>query len=68
MPVKQVTRDLNQRLAAALKSCGALVFWLGSEVEALPTLPIQLLTILLAEQSGVVPGQFKHIGKVTLVE
>ena len=78
------TRDLNQRLAATLKSCGARVYWVGSEVESLPTLPmplvggigrplaemlpIQLLTIFLAEQAGVVPGQFRHIGKVTLVE
>jgi glucosamine--fructose-6-phosphate aminotransferase (isomerizing) len=81
---EQVTRDLNQRLAAALKSCGARVYWVGSEIEHIPTLPmplvvglgrplaemlpIQLLTILLAEQAGVVPGKFRHIGKVTLLE
>jgi glucosamine--fructose-6-phosphate aminotransferase (isomerizing) len=78
------TRHLNQRLAADVQDCGGRVFWLGPEEQghsALPMpaasgiglplaeiLPIQLLTIHLAEQSGLVPGKFKYIGKVTLQE
>lgn len=78
------TRHLNKRLATDIANCGARVFWLGPEVEGLPvlpmplaegigqplaeTLPMQLLTVHLAQQSGLVPGVFTHIGKVTLEE
>ena len=78
------TQQLNQRLAIDLANCGGHVFWLGPEMEGVSVLPmawvegigqplaeilpIQLLTIHLAEQSGLVPGKFKYIGKVTLVE
>ena len=78
------TRHLNQRLANDIANCGARVFWLGPENVGIPelpmplaegigqplaeTLPMQLLTVQLAQQSGLVPGIFKHIGKVTLEE
>jgi glucosamine--fructose-6-phosphate aminotransferase (isomerizing) len=78
------TRHFNQRLAIDIKNCGGRVFWVGPDIEGIPSLPmplveglgqpfaeilpIQLLTIYLAQQSGLVPGKFKHIGKVTLVE
>lgn len=35
---------------------------------ALEILPIQLLSIVLAEWRGFVPGQFRHLGKVVLQE
>lgn len=78
------TQHLNKRLASDIANCGGRVFWLGSETAAVSVLPmplaegisqplaeilpIQLLTIHLAEQSGLVPGKFKHIGKITLEE
>jgi glucosamine--fructose-6-phosphate aminotransferase (isomerizing) len=78
------TQHLNKRLAVDIANCGARVFWLGPEIEGLPvlpmplaegigqplaeTLPLQLLTVHLAKESGLVPGIFKHIGKVTLKE
>ena len=79
-----ITQHLNIRLANDIASCGSPIFWLGLEVEGIPTLPmstaegiglplaetlpLQLLTIHLAQQAGLVPGEFKHIGKVTLEE
>jgi glucosamine--fructose-6-phosphate aminotransferase (isomerizing) len=78
------TRQLNQRLAIDIAKCGANSFWLGPEIEGVTVLPmplvddlvlplaemlpLQLLTIYLAEQAGLVPGVFKFIGKVTLEE
>jgi glucosamine--fructose-6-phosphate aminotransferase (isomerizing) len=78
------TRHLNQRLAVDIANIGARVFWLGPEIEGVPVLPmplvegigqplaeilpVQLLTVHLAQQSGLVPGTFKHMGKVTLEE
>ena len=79
-----ITQDLNIRLANDIASCGSPVFWLGKKLEGIPslpmptaegiglslaeTLPLQLLTIHLAQQAGLVPGEFKYIGKVTLEE
>jgi len=31
-------------------------------------LPFQMLTLILAERQGIPPGQFRHIGKVVLIE
>jgi glucosamine--fructose-6-phosphate aminotransferase (isomerizing) len=78
------TRQLNQRLAGDIARCGARIFWLGPENPGVPELPmppvegiglplaemlpVQLLTVHLARQAGVVPGVFKHIGKVTTEE
>ena len=75
------TRQLNQRLAKDIAECGARTFWLGPENPGVPelpmplaegigqplaeTLPVQLLTVHLAQQAGLVPGVFKYIGKVT---
>jgi glucosamine--fructose-6-phosphate aminotransferase (isomerizing) len=77
------TRDLNQRLFQELRSYHVKAFWIGSspekwqvqipEVQAiglplLEILPLQLLSIHLAKQIGVEPGQFFRSGKITLEE
>lgn len=76
------SRDLNRALEADLGAHGARTFWLDSgtgagplvlpevAVELRPLLeivPLQLLSIAIAEQSGVAPGEFRHLGKVTTV-
>lgn len=75
-------RSLNQSLAADLTGYGAKVFWLDTgpgggpldlpltTAEARPLLeiaPLQLLTIAIAEATGVEPGVFRHLSKVTTV-
>ena len=78
------TQHFNKRLAKDIANCGARIFWLGPEMEGVSVLPmplvegigqplaeilpVQLLTVHLAQQSGLVPGTFKHMGKVTLEE
>jgi glucosamine--fructose-6-phosphate aminotransferase (isomerizing) len=78
------TRHLNQKLANDIAKCGARLFWLGPEIEGVAVLPmplvdgiglplaeflpVQLLSVHLAQQAGLVPGDFKYIGKVTLEE
>jgi glucosamine--fructose-6-phosphate aminotransferase (isomerizing) len=78
------TTHLNQRLARDLVRCGARVNWVGPELDGVSTLPVpavsgvglpltellpvQLASLHLAQQAGVVPGEFRRIGKVTLEE
>lgn len=78
------TRALNQRLAVDIQNANARIFWLGPDIAEIPALPMpfvegiaqplaemlpmQLLSLHLAQQAGQVPGKFKYIGKVTLVE
>jgi len=78
------TRHFNQRLAKDIAAANAQIFWLGGENAEIPNLPMpevqgaalplgemlpmQLLSIHLAVQAGKVPGDFQHIGKVTLLE
>lgn len=78
------TKDLNLNLANDIEKCKAHVIWIGSEKEnytmlpipqvdlaCLPMieiLPMQFLSIYFANKAGVTPGEFYHIGKVTLKE
>ncbi len=77
------TRDLNRRLFQQLEGYGVKVFWIGEgsnewqiELPEVPAigrplmeiLPIQLLSIHLARQIGIEPGEFFHSGKITLSE
>ncbi len=77
------TRHLNARLLKDLRGYQAAAFWVGAEAQewhieiphtppwGLPLveiLPVQLLSIHLAEQIGVQPGRFFRSGKVTLSE
>jgi glutamine---fructose-6-phosphate transaminase (isomerizing) len=78
------TRHFNQRLAKDIAAANTQIFWLGGENAEIPNLPMpevqgaalplgemlpmQLLSIHLAVQAGKVPGDFQHIGKVTLLE
>jgi glucosamine--fructose-6-phosphate aminotransferase (isomerizing) len=77
------TRDLNARLLKELRGYQSAAFWVGSdaqdweiEIPEVPVigmplveiLPIQLLSIHLAQQIGVEPGHFFRSGKVTLAE
>ncbi len=79
----QETRDLNLRLLKDLRSYQVKAFWIGSEqnewqieipdvpaigMPLMEILPIQMLTIHLAEQIGVEPGHFFRSGKITLSE
>lgn len=77
------TRALNQRLLSDLRSYQSEAFWVGTEsqewqieIPEVPAfgmplveiLPVQLLSIHLAQQIGVEPGKFFRSGKVTLSE
>jgi glutamine---fructose-6-phosphate transaminase (isomerizing) len=77
------TRDLNARLLEDLRGYGTAGFWVGAdpqewqiEIPEVPVigmplveiLPVQLLSIHLAQQIGVEPGHFFRSGKVTLAE
>lgn len=79
----QETRDLNARLLKDLRGYGTAAFWVGAEpqewrihipevpvigVPLVEILPVQLLSIHLAQQIGVEPGRFFRSGKVTLNE
>ena len=79
----QETRDLNLRLLKDLRGYQVNAFWVGSEknewqieIPGVPSigqplmeiLPLQLLSIHLAEQIGVEPGHFFRTGKITLAE
>ena len=73
--------DLNHQLALDVARAGGNSVWLASDskgddpclpaisgANALPIaeiLPLQLLSVLLAERSGVEPGAFRHIEKIT---
>jgi glucosamine--fructose-6-phosphate aminotransferase (isomerizing) len=76
------TRSLNKTLEQDLVAYGARAFRLdsGSPTAALDIpetandarplveiVPLQLLSIAIAEQSGLVPGVFRHLNKVTTV-
>ena len=77
-------KDLNLKLAHDIENCKAHVVWIGSEKESYTMLPIpqvdlgclpmieilpmQFLSIYFANKAGIVPGEFHHIGKVTLKE
>ena len=77
------TRELNRRLYQELRSYHVKAFWMGASSEhrqfqlpevpaiGLPLmeiLPMQLLSIHLARQIGVEPGEFFRSGKITLTE
>ncbi|HEY8359038.1 MAG TPA: SIS domain-containing protein [Ramlibacter sp.] len=77
-----VARRHNSAFHADLEGYGARSFWLdsgpGSGAFAIPdtdsdtrqfaeTLPLQLLSIAIAEGSGIAPGTFRHLKKVTTV-
>jgi glucosamine--fructose-6-phosphate aminotransferase (isomerizing) len=77
------TRELNLRMLQELRATGAKAFWIGPSpqewqiaIPAVPAiglplvemLPIQALSVHLAEAIGVRPGDFFRIGKVTLTE
>jgi glucosamine--fructose-6-phosphate aminotransferase (isomerizing) len=79
----QETRDLNLRLLEDLRGYQVNAFWVGPgkndrqiEFPSVPAiglplmeiLPLQMLTIHLAEQIGVEPGRFFRTGKITLSE
>ncbi|MCE7002157.1 SIS domain-containing protein [Kibdelosporangium philippinense] len=77
------TAPLSQRLADDIRRYGGRVVWLGQTVpdpDALPLaacrgvarhvaeiLPLQLLSVVLAERAGIEPGVFRHLEKVTRV-
>ena len=77
-----LAREQNHVLHGDLKRYGARSFWLDTASEdvafsipacddalrpILEVLPLQLFSIALAEQSGVTPGAFRHLEKVTTV-
>lgn len=77
------TRQLNANLLKDLRGFGSAAFWVGPEsqewqveipdvpvvgVPLVEILPLQLLSIHLAQQIGVEPGHFFRSGKVTLAE
>lgn len=77
------TRDLNAKLLRELREAGTRGFWVGAsrqeweiEIPAVPAVglplmeivPIQALSVHLAETIGIRPGDFVRIGKVTLKE
>lgn len=77
------TRELNSRLLKDLRNYKTNAFWVGANVSEwqiwvpevpeigvplVEILPIQLLSIHLAQQTGVEPGHFFHSGKITLSE
>jgi glutamine---fructose-6-phosphate transaminase (isomerizing) len=77
------TRDLNRRLFQELRGYQVNAYWIGADSNEwqidlpdapaigrplMEILPIQLLSIHLARQIGVEPGEFFHSGKVTLSE
>jgi glucosamine--fructose-6-phosphate aminotransferase (isomerizing) len=77
------TRELNTRLLNDLRSYQAAAFWVGAEAQErqieipdvpaigmplVEILPIQLLSVHLAQQIGVEPGKFFRSGKVTQAE
>ena len=79
----QKERELNAALVTDLKRYGAKTFQLNADPNdpalAMPkvvgdarpmaeAVPLQLLTIAIAEQSGIEPGVFRHLSKVTTVQ
>jgi glutamine---fructose-6-phosphate transaminase (isomerizing) len=77
------TRELNWRLLKDLRGYQVNAYWLGSDPNdwqidlpelaaigrpLMEILPVQLLSIHLARQIGVEPGEFFHSGKITLSE
>lgn len=77
------TRQLNRRLVKELRGYQVNAFWVGSGMEdwqidlpevppigmpCMEILPMQLLSIHLARQIGVEPGEFFRSGKITLSE
>jgi glutamine---fructose-6-phosphate transaminase (isomerizing) len=77
------TRELNWRLFRELQGYQVNTFWIGGESHErqielpevppigrplMEILPIQLLSIHLARQIGIEPGEFFHSGKITLSE
>ena len=77
-----IARGHNRALFDDLARYGARPFWLDIESKdhpfAIPdvspdarwiveALPFQLLSVALAEQSGIRPGEFRHLQKVTTV-
>ncbi len=77
------TRDLNGRLFQELRGYQVNAYWIGADTgewqidlpdapaigrPLMEILPIQLLSIHLARQIGVEPGEFFHSGKIPLSE
>jgi glucosamine--fructose-6-phosphate aminotransferase (isomerizing) len=77
------TAPLGQRLADDIRRYGGRVVWLGQRVldpdaiqlaayrgaarHIAEILPLQLLSVVLAERTGIEPGVFRHLEKVTKV-
>ena len=74
------TRGLNARLLKDLRNYQTLAFWIGADPQEwqievpevsevgrplVEILPVQLLSVHLAQEIGVEPGKFFHSGKVT---
>ncbi|MCV7183161.1 SIS domain-containing protein [Mycolicibacterium murale] len=78
-----VTVDLNRRVADDVLNFGGNVAWIGPEQgpgNPIPApelhgvcrpfaeyLPLQLISIAIAEAKGIVPGSFRHIRQITAV-
>lgn len=82
-PGPKETRELNRRLFEELRGYQVNAFWLGDGTDeceldvpdvpeigrpCMEILPMQLLSIHLARQIGVEPGEFFRSGKITLSE
>lgn len=78
----EATRRHNRRFEVDVASLGARAIWLDAEQVDGPlappivapellsiseALPMQLLSIAIAEQTGVTPGKFRNVNKVTTV-
>ena len=77
------TRELNWRLLNELRGYEVIAYWIGADTNEwqidlpeapsigrpiMEILPMQLLSIHLARQTGVEPGEFFRSGKITLSE
>ena len=71
----------NRQLFDDLRSYGARAFWLEQSDATVPMptvvdgarqiaeiIPFQLMSVAIANQTGIEPGRFRHLGKVTTVE
>lgn len=78
----EVSRQQNRSLHKDLLGYGARSFWLDSEPGGGPlsipasdvdttcimeAVPLQLLSVAVAEQAGIQPGSFRHLKKITTV-
>lgn len=77
-------RERNATLGRDLTAAGARIAWVDDRLGGAPSvpmpqavpglrgvaeiLPLQLLCVSIAERTGIEPGRFRHIAKVTTVE